>query len=94
MTTYLITVGRVLAILFIMPIFFQSPLAHAEYSQSPDKLLNGQVMAVAYSGFREGQYPDRGEGAVNPSDGQILEDLNILLAHEFKLNCHCAVAII
>lgn len=85
MTTYLITVGRVVALLFIMQILFQSSLAHAEYAQSPDKLLNGQVMAVAYSGFREGQHPDRGEGAVNPSDEQILEDLNILLAHEFKL---------
>ena len=85
MTTYLITVGRVLAILFIMPFFFQSSLALAEYAQSPDKLLNGQVMAVAYSGFREGQHPDRGEGAVNPSDEEILEDLNILLAHQFKL---------
>lgn len=85
MTTYLITVGRVLAILFIMPFFSQSSLALAEYTQSPDKLLNGQVMAVAYSGFREGQHPDRGEGAINPSDEEILEDLNILLAHQFKL---------
>ncbi len=42
-------------------------------------------MAVAYSGFREGQHPDRGEGAVNPGNEQILEDLNILSAHQFKL---------
>ena len=42
-------------------------------------------MAVAYSGFREGQHPDRGDGAVNPSDDEILEDLNILVAHDFKL---------
>ena len=27
-------------------------------------LLSGTVMAVAYSGFREGQHPDRGDGAV------------------------------
>ena len=71
--------------LFTAPLIFQPSLAHAEYTQSPNKLLNGQVMAVAYSGFREGQHPDRGEGAVNPSDEQILEDLNILLAHQFKL---------
>ena len=70
---------------FISPFFFQSSLASAEYTQSPKYLLSGQVMAVAYSGFREGQHPDRGEGAVNPSDEQILEDLNILLAHQFKL---------
>ncbi len=42
-------------------------------------------MAVAYSGFREGQYPDRGDGAVNPSGDEILEDLRILVAHDFNL---------
>jgi len=42
-------------------------------------------MAVAYSGFREGQHPDRGDGAKNPSPQQILEDLNILVEHDFKL---------
>ena len=42
-------------------------------------------MAVAYSGFREGQYPDRGDGAVNPSADEILEDLKILVAHGFNL---------
>ena len=42
-------------------------------------------MAVAYSGFREGQHPDRGEGAVNPSADEILEDLKILDAHNFNL---------
>lgn len=48
-------------------------------------LLDGQVMAIAYSGFREGQYPDRGEGAVNPTDEQILEDLQILTSNGFEL---------
>ena len=42
-------------------------------------------MAISYSGFREGQYPDRGEGAVNPSAAEILEDLQILAAHGFRL---------
>ena len=42
-------------------------------------------MAVAYSGFREGQHPDRGDGAVNPSADEILEDLKILVAHDFNL---------
>jgi exo-beta-1,3-glucanase (GH17 family) len=54
-------------------------------SQSPDSLLAGEVMAVSYSGFREGQHPDRGDGAVNPSDEEILEDLRILLDHDFTL---------
>jgi exo-beta-1,3-glucanase (GH17 family) len=40
--------------------------------QAPDDLLAGEVMAIAYSGFREGQHPDRGHGAVNPSDDEIL----------------------
>ena len=53
--------------------------------QSPDALVAGQIMAVAYSGFREGQHPDRGHGAVNPSADQILEDLKILVANDFNL---------
>lgn len=54
-------------------------------AQAPQALLAGQVMAVAYSGFRGGQHPDRGSGAVNPSRGQVLEDLRILAAHGFHL---------
>ncbi|MFT4938320.1 MAG: exo-beta-1,3-glucanase (GH17 family) [Paraglaciecola sp.] len=59
--------------------------AHAKYQQSPDALLSGEVMGVAYSGFRLGQHPDRGDGAVNPSDAEILEDLKILLKHDLRL---------
>lgn len=57
----------------------------AVFRQSPHDLLAGQVMAVAYSGFREGQHPDRGSGAVNPSDEDILEDLRVLVDHGFSL---------
>ncbi len=53
--------------------------------QAPDALVAGEVMAVAYSGFREGQHPDRGDGAVNPSDAEILEDLEILIDSGFNL---------
>jgi exo-beta-1,3-glucanase (GH17 family) len=53
--------------------------------QSRADLVAGEIMAVAYSGFREGQYPDRGAGAVNPSAEEILEDLQILIAHDFNL---------
>ena len=53
--------------------------------QSPDDLIAGQVMAMAYSGFREGQHPDRGDGAANPSDAEVLEDLQILADHGFRL---------
>jgi exo-beta-1,3-glucanase (GH17 family) len=58
---------------------------NADVAQTRDDLLAGEVMAVAYSGFREGQHPDRGDGAVNPSDDEILEDLEILVAHDFNL---------
>ncbi len=53
--------------------------------QGSEALVAGEVMAIAYSGFREGQHPDRGDGAVNPSDEEILEDLQILVANDFKL---------
>lgn len=46
--------------------------------QKSSDLLAGQVKAIAYSGFRHGQHPDRGDGAVNPTDDEILEDLKIL----------------
>jgi exo-beta-1,3-glucanase (GH17 family) len=53
--------------------------------QSPNDLMAGEVMAVAYSGFRQGQHPDRGNGAVNPSADEILEDLQLLVANNFRL---------
>ena len=55
------------------------------FMQEEKDLLEGEVMALAYSGFREGQHPDRGAGANNPSREQILEDLQILVDHGFGL---------
>ena len=63
----------------------EPPAPASGLAQSPSDLLAGEVMAMAYSGFREGQHPDRGEGAVNPSEAETLEDLQILLEHDFKL---------
>lgn len=57
----------------------------ADEWQPTSALLDGEVMAVAYSGFREGQHPDRGDGAANPSANEILEDLQILVANDFEL---------
>jgi len=57
----------------------------AAYRQSAEDLVAGETLAVGYSGFREGQHPDRGDGAVNPSDAEILEDLEILVDHGFSL---------
>ncbi len=62
-----------------------APSADGFARQSPDALIANEIMAMAYSGFREGQHPDRGDGAVNPSDAEILEDLNILSEHDFHL---------
>ncbi|NND59435.1 MAG: glycosyl hydrolase [Gammaproteobacteria bacterium] len=61
------------------------PPEPAGFRQPPAALLSGDVMAVAYSGFREGQHPDRGDGAVNPSAAEILEDLEIIVEHGFGL---------
>jgi exo-beta-1,3-glucanase (GH17 family) len=49
-----------------------------EIKQTKDDLLAGLSRAVCYSGFRSGQHPDRGNGAVNPSDAEVLEDLQII----------------
>jgi exo-beta-1,3-glucanase (GH17 family) len=48
--------------------------------QTESMLLSGISEAVCYSGFRSGQHPDRGDGAVNPGYEEILEDLQILAA--------------
>jgi exo-beta-1,3-glucanase (GH17 family) len=46
--------------------------------QQKSALLSGIQKGVCYSGFRHGQHPDRGAGAVNPTDRQTLEDLQLL----------------
>jgi len=63
----------------------RSPISTEPRDSAPNGLIAGEVMAIAYSGFRQGQYPDRGHGAVNPSADEILEDLRILAAHNFNL---------
>ncbi|WP_372754507.1 glycosyl hydrolase family 17 protein [Labilibaculum sp.] len=52
--------------------------SNMEIKQKPEDLLDGTARAISYSGFRSGQHPDRGQGAVNPSDEEILEDLQIM----------------
>ncbi len=53
--------------------------------QDSRDLLTGVHNAICYSGFRSGQHPDRGAGAVNPSEAEILEDLQLLSSLGFKL---------
>jgi len=55
------------------------------FMQAEEDLLIGQVMAISYSGYREGQHPDRGHGARPPTAKQVLEDLQILVDHGFGL---------
>ena len=47
--------------------------------QSVDARIDGEIYGICYSGFRKGQHPDRGDGAKNPSEEEIYEDLQILL---------------
>ncbi len=54
-------------------------------TQKPTDLLMGTAKAVCYSGFRTGQHPDRGEGAVNPNYEEVLEDLQIISDMGFPL---------
>jgi exo-beta-1,3-glucanase (GH17 family) len=49
--------------------------------QQPKDLLAGVSKALSYSGFRTGQHPDRGTGAINPTNDQILEDLKLISGH-------------
>ncbi len=76
-----------LAIAACSPLSGEPPTAEAPLtvSQARWDLLAGEVMAIAYSGFRDGQHPDRGDGAVNPSNEEILEDLELLVDHGFGL---------
>lgn len=46
--------------------------------QGREALLAGAVAAVAYSPYRAGQHPDRGSGAAEPTDDEIIEDLELL----------------
>ncbi len=82
----LITHTKHLILLLVMGLAITpSAFALDSFNQATKHLIAGETMAVAYSGFREGQHPDRGQGAKNPSDDEILEDLTILLKHNFNL---------
>jgi len=60
-------------------------LVEGTFRQAADALIAGELMAVAYSGYRMGQHPDRGDGAINPSEDEILQDLELLADHGFRL---------
>ncbi len=76
-----IVVGALLAILVLaFPALAAETNAvrYLSLRQKQSDLLAGEFWAICYSGFRAGQHPDRGDGAKNPTDDQILEDLRIL----------------
>lgn len=70
---------------FLLTLFSLAGCGDQSPASNGHQLLAGHSLAIAYSGFREGQHPDRGEGAVNPSDAEILEDLHILVNSGFHL---------
>ena len=53
--------------------------------QPTSALIAGESLALAYSGFRRGQHPDRGDGDASPTAAQVEEDLRILADHGVKL---------
>jgi exo-beta-1,3-glucanase (GH17 family) len=52
--------------------------APVSLQQKKSDLLADIQKGICYSGFRHGQHPDRGDGAANPSEQEILQDLQIL----------------
>ncbi|MBK8181080.1 MAG: hypothetical protein IPK67_19815 [Planctomycetes bacterium] len=54
-------------------------------AQAPAALIAGTHLGIAYSGYREGQHPDQGQGAIYPSDAEIREDLAVLSRDGFRL---------
>lgn len=74
-----------LSVIALLGAAVHADTAEFPLQQKPGDLLGGESRAICYSGFRSGQHPDRGEGAVNPSDAGILEDLQILIRHDFSL---------
>jgi exo-beta-1,3-glucanase (GH17 family) len=75
------------------PLLLCSALAACAHAPAPRDALQqpeaarlaGEVVAVAYSGYRAGQHPDRGDGAVDPSDAELQEDLRILVRAGLRL---------
>lgn len=62
------------------PVAVSVPLA-----QAPGDLMAGTHLGIAWSGYREGQHPDQGQGAIYPSDAEIREDLSVLARDGFGL---------
>ncbi|MFT4628893.1 MAG: exo-beta-1,3-glucanase (GH17 family) [Myxococcota bacterium] len=62
-----------------------SPTAFADWRQPPSSRIGATAVALAYSGYREGQHPDRGNGEVLPSLEQTREDLQLLVARGYRL---------
>ena len=71
-------IAGISGLLLLSFVAFAAHAAPAPIQQKPGDLLAGFKRAVCYSGFRHGQHPDRGQGAVNPSDKEVLEDLQLL----------------
>lgn len=76
---------HILLLLMLSALLTASSTEMSPLKQKKSDLLGGVTNAVCYSGFRTGQHPDRGNGAKNPSEEEVLEDLQILDKAGFKL---------
>ncbi len=43
-----------------------APLGQDAFAEAPSALVEGEAVALARSGFREGRHPDRGDGTAGP----------------------------
>ena len=55
------------------------------FNRSAGQLLDGEIAAIAYSGYRTGQHPNKPGPEFSPTDAQLREDLKILSASGFRL---------
>ncbi len=79
---------NIFSLALLLQLIFPAAFARGQDTpirQPESALLSGIQKGVCYSGFRHGQHPDRGSGAVNPTDTEILEDLRILAQAHFGL---------
>ena len=79
------TTTRVLCAAFSVCMAVHASTETNKLMQPQESLLAGVTRGIAYSGFRTGQHPDRGDGAKLPTDAQILEDLKIIEREGFDL---------
>ena len=82
---YIISTSKVLFAAISACMTIHASTETEKLMQPEESLLAGVTRGIAYSGFRTGQHPDRGDGAKLPTEAQILEDLRIIEREGFDL---------